>query len=187
MAQCSRVRVVVVSGGEDAAVLLAGEIDSFGGAGGKGITLGVKADVLQAVGADGLEGAEADVEGDGFNLDTFMSEGLEDFGGEVEARGWGGGGAKGVCVDGLVAGAVFGGVRERLITVDVGRERHVADALKDFEEILAGGETEGAFAVVAGGKDFSLEDRDGAFVEDQMFAGLDFCGRGGPGWSRCLG
>ena len=117
--------------------------------------LGVEVDVFDVFGADGLEGSEADVEGDGLDLDAVCAELGEDLGREVEAGGGGGGGAGFVGEDGLVAVAVFGGV----VAVDVGRQRHVADAVEDSAEVVGGGEAQSAFAELAGGEDFGFEQR----------------------------
>ena len=57
--------------------------------------------------------------------------------------------------DGLVAVAVVSGV----VAVDVGRQRHVADAFEDGVEVWRGGEAQGAFAELAGGEDFGFEER----------------------------
>ena len=134
--------------------------------------LGVEVDVFEVFCANGLEGAEADVEGDGFDLDAVLFELGEDFGGEVEAGGGGGGGAGLLGEDGLVAVAVFGAV----VAVDVGGERHVAYFVEDGVEVGRGGEAEGAFAEVSGGEDFGFEEWCGFVggVEEEAFAGLDF-------------
>ena len=47
-------------------------VDGFGGGGGEGVVLGVEADVFEVFDADGLEGAEAYVEGDGLDLDAVL-------------------------------------------------------------------------------------------------------------------
>jgi hypothetical protein len=72
--------------------------------------------VFGALGADGLEGPQADVEGDAGDLDAAGFEGAENFWSEVEAGGRGGGGAcdrigallvEGCGVDRLVAVVAF--------------------------------------------------------------------------------
>ncbi len=60
------------AGGDDAAAFGAGGVDGGGGGGGEGVVLGVEADVGEVFDADGLEGAEAYVEGDGFDLDAVL-------------------------------------------------------------------------------------------------------------------
>ena len=143
--------------------------------------LGVEADVFDVLGADGLEGSEAYVEGDGFDLDAVCAELVEDLRGEVEAGGGGGGGAGLVREDSLVAVAVFGGV----VAVDVGRQRHVADPVEDGEEVCDWGEAQGALAELSGGDDFGFEER-GCVIgggEVEMLAGLNFAAgadEGGP-------
>src|SRR5208283_983137 len=93
--------------GDDAAAFAECAVEGVGGGGGQSVTLGVEADVGEAGDADGLEGAQADVEGEGCDLDAAGAEGGEDFRGEVEAGGGGGGGAGRMAVDGLVSGTIF--------------------------------------------------------------------------------
>ena len=71
-AQCSRVRVVVVPAAMMRRPSREGGVDGVGGGGGEGVVLGVEVDVFDVFGADGLEGAEADVEGDGLDLDAVV-------------------------------------------------------------------------------------------------------------------
>ncbi len=59
------------SGSDDPSFLRDSGVESGGGGLGQGVVLGVEADVGEELGADGLEGAEADVEGDGFDLDAL--------------------------------------------------------------------------------------------------------------------
>ena len=93
-AQCSRVRVVVVPTAMMRRPSREGAVDGVGGGGGEGVVLGVEADVFEVLDADGLEGAEADVEGDGMRSATPRgARAVEDLRGEVEAGGGGGGGA----------------------------------------------------------------------------------------------
>lgn len=142
------------AGGDDAAAFAAGAVDGGGGVCGQGVGFGVETDVGEVLDADGLEGAEADVEGDVGDLDTVGADLLEDRGGEVEAGSGRGGGAVGgfAGVDGLVAGAVGGGVG----AVQVGRQGDVAEAVEGGEEVAGEGEAEGAFTMIAG-----FEDRGG--------------------------
>ena len=95
------------AGGDDATAFGEGAVEGVGGGGGQSVTLGVEADIGEAGDADGLEGAETDVKGEGCDLDAAGAEGGEDFGREVEAGGGGGGGAGWMRVDGLVAGTIF--------------------------------------------------------------------------------
>jgi len=131
--------------GDDSAILTEGQVDGLRGAGGEGVGLGVEADVGEVFDANGLEGAEAYVEGEGLDLDAVDAELSEDLGGEVEAGGGGGGGAEvlrvGVLgIDGLIAVAVDGGVGGVADAVDVGGQGHVADLVDTLEEV---GELEG--------------------------------------------
>ena len=99
----------------------AGGVLNLGGGGCGDIVLLVVHDVVfDAFGADGLEGADADVEGD-----EGMRDGGEDFGGEMQAGGGGGDGAFVGGEDGLIAFAVGG----LLVTLHVMREGEVAVAI----------------------------------------------------------
>ena len=86
-------------------------VDGFGGGRREGVVLGVEVDVFQIFDSDGLEGAEAYVEGYGFDLYPFLFQLVEDFGGEVEAGGGGGGAAGLLGKNCLVAVAIFSGCR----------------------------------------------------------------------------
>ena len=141
------------AGGDDSSALAQGELDGGGGGGGQAVVLGVQADVFEALDADGLEGAEAYVEGEGFDLDATGFQGVQCLRREVKAGGGGGGGAGLAGVDGLVAGLVFGFVW----TMHVRRQRHVADAVELGEELGVWGEAEDALAELAGGEDFGGE------------------------------
>ena len=95
--------------------------------------------VFDSLGMEGLEGSEADVEGD---FGAIGLAPLEDFFGEVEASGGGGDAAAFTGVDGLVAlgvGFVIG-------AANVGRERDVAVGL-DGVPLVFGVEADAAFAV----------------------------------------
>ncbi len=128
--------------------------------------LGVQANVGEALDADWLEGAQAYMEGNVLDLHAFGAEFGEDLGGEVEAGGGGGGGARLGGVDGLVAGLVVGGIWLTFRAVDVGRERHVADAVEMLEEGWVGDESECALAVFFGGQDLGGQhDRAGVVGE----------------------
>lgn len=155
------------SDGDDTAVFAEGGVDGGGGFGREGVALAVEVDVFDAVDADGLEGAESDVEGDVGGLDAALFEGFEYFGREVEASGGRGDGAGLLGVDGLVALAVFGAV----FAMDVGRERDVADAVEGGVEVGDGLEADGALAMFAVGDDFCLET---AVAEADDFSGENF-------------
>jgi hypothetical protein len=103
----------------------------------------------------------------------------------MEARGGSGGGAEYLREDGLVAVAVFGCVRLILWAMDVGGQRHVADAVEDGAEVGGGGEPESAFAEVGSGDDFGFEEGCGVVRcgEVEALAGLHFSAgsyKGGP-------
>ena len=67
----------------------------------------MKVDIFQPFCANRLESSQANVEGDGLDLDVVLFKPSEDFGGEVKAGCGGGGGAKLLGKDGLVAIAVL--------------------------------------------------------------------------------
>ncbi len=97
-----------------------GALNLGGGGCGDVVLLVVHDVVFDAFGADGLEGADADVEGD-----EGMRDGGEDFGGEMQSGGGGGDGAFVGGEDGLIAFAVGG----LLVTLHVMREGEVAVAI----------------------------------------------------------
>ena len=135
---------------------------NLGGGGGGDIVLFVVHDVVfDAFGADGLEGADADVEGD-----EGVGDGGEHFGGEMQA---GGGGRDGAFVggeDGLVAFAVEGlfvalhvvGEGEVAVAVFVDGAIPGDEAVAIFEDFL-----DGACGVAEGD----------LVMEFEAFAGLD--------------
>ena len=153
--------------GDDAAVFAEGGVDGGGGFWREGVALAVEVDVFDAVYADGLEGAEADVECDVGGLDAALPEGFQNLWREVEAGGGRGDGAGLLGVDGLVALAVFWAV----FAMDVGRERHVADAVEGGVEVGDWLEADGTLAVFAVGDDFCLE---AAVAKADDFSGEDF-------------
>lgn len=87
--------------------------------------------VLDAIGADGLKGAEADVEGDFDGFDAAGADAIENRLGEVETGGRRGDGAARVGVDGLVTIAVGEGIGTR----DVRRKWHVSNAIESVVEL----------------------------------------------------
>ena len=125
----------------------------FSSSGREGVTLSMKVDVGEVFGANRLEGAEANVEGEGFDLDAVLLEFREDFGGKVEAGSGGCGASDFVGEDGLVAVAILRAV----VAVDVGGERHVAYFVEDGVEVWGWGEAQGAFAEVGSSQNFGFE------------------------------
>lgn len=172
--------------GDDTAAVGDGGVDGFGGAGRKGVDLGVETDIGEVVHADGLKGAEADVQGEVLDLNVAGAELGEDVGSEVETGGGGGGGAVLAGLlgeDGLVTAPVFRAVRGKLVAVDVGWQGHVADLLDLGEEVRVGGEAEGSFAEATGRDDLGLQER---MVEmwggkEKVFADLNFAGGAAEG------
>src|SRR5579875_1053249 len=71
----------------DPPFLSPGSIQGGGGLGGKAVVLGVQVYVLDALDADRLKGAQADVQGDSRDLDSAGANLVEDFRREVQARG----------------------------------------------------------------------------------------------------
>ena len=118
-------------GGADGEDFMPGGADGVeGGGGGFGdvIFFGVHLVILDVVDLDGAEGPKADMEGDFDDMDTFLLDLVEEFWGEMKAGGGGGSGAEFVGVDGLIVGLVLE------LLMDVGRERHGAEAVENFEE-----------------------------------------------------
>jgi len=157
------------AGGDDAATLALCCVDGFGSGGRERVVLGVEVDIFELFHADGLEGAKANVEGDGFDPDANLPELREDLGSEVQAGGGGGGRAGFVREDGLIAVAVL----DAVVAMDVWRERHVADFVEDRVEVGRGHEAEGAFAELSGGENFGFEDDIFFVVEEETVAGLN--------------
>jgi len=133
--------------------------------------------ILDLVDADGLEGSEADVQGDVCGLDAALADAVEDLRGEVKTGGGRGYRSTLQGVDGLVALAIAGGIR----TYDVGRERDVADAIECGKKIVrALGcrlEADAAFAEFGTGQDFGLEfivlAEEEALTDTDLAAGAD--------------
>ena len=109
-------------------MLAASAFDCDGGYFGNFVGLGVNFVIFEALGADGREGAEADLERDFCYFDAPTAHASENFRREMQTR-------CGRCdstsllrVNGLVALAV-----ERLVgALDIGRERDVAEAIDRF-------------------------------------------------------
>jgi hypothetical protein len=118
-----------------------GALNLGGGGGGDIVLLMVHDVVFDAFGADGLEGADADVEGD-----EGVRDGGEHFGGEMQAGGGGGDGAFVGGEDGLVAFAVEGlfvalhvvGEGEVAVAVFVDGAIPGDEAVAIFEDFLDG-------------------------------------------------
>ena len=143
--------------------------------------LSVQANFSETFSADGLERTQANMKGDGLDLDAVLLELCEDFGGEVEAGSGRRGASDFMGEDGLVAVAIFGIV----VAMDVRGERHVPDFVEDSVEVWRGDEAQGAFAEVGGGENFGFQ-HGLAFVggvEEEAFSGLDLAAgtdEGGP-------
>lgn len=121
--------------------------------------------IFDGVGADREEGAEADVEGEVFDLDAAGFEAGEDFFGHVEAGGWGGGGSGFVGEYGLVA-LVVGLVG---VAIHVGREGDFAELVGEIKEVRFAGDDGEAVAE-------DLVDSEDMFVsraEEKLSAGAE--------------
>ncbi len=117
--------------GDDAAAFAGGAIDGVGGCSGERVALAVQADFVDALDAQRGKGAEADVQRDARDFDALRGERVEHLRREVQAGGGRGHRAALAREDGLVALAIRG----RIVATNVGRQRHVADAVEDGEEI----------------------------------------------------
>lgn len=120
--------------GDDPFRLAACFPDFLGGFFGDGVDLGMKMVIFNSLGANGLEGPEADVQSDFGSFDSSILDAGENFSSEVEAGGRGGNRSTLLRVDRLIAFAVAKGI----ITVDVGRERNVSDLVDAGEKIIDG-------------------------------------------------
>ena len=139
--------------GDDATAGVAGALDFFGGLGRDGIPLAMDFVFLHNFDADGLKGAEPDVEGDFGGFDAAGADTVENLGSEVQSRGGRGDRADWLGIDGLVSLAIGG----RVGAIDVGRKRDVPDAFDYGEEIRDRIEVEMALAKFAAGNDFGSE------------------------------
>jgi len=88
--------------GDDASAAGAGGVDEIGGGLGQGEPFDVHLVVGEEVDLDREERAGADVEGEVGGLDAVLAEGLDQFGGEVQAGGGGGDGSGMAGIDGLI-------------------------------------------------------------------------------------
>jgi hypothetical protein len=116
---------------DDAAAGLERAVDLDGGGFGEEVELFVEAVILDTLRADGLEGAEPDVERDLDGFDAASLELAEDFGCEVESGGGGSDGTALAGVDGLVTVAVGG----TIVAGDVGGEWDMTERFERREEI----------------------------------------------------
>jgi hypothetical protein len=123
--------------------------------------------IFDALDVDRLKRSQADVQGDIGGLDTALADPVEDFWCEMQASRGSRDRSTLLGVDGLIALAIVGGIRAR----NVRRERDVADAVEDWEEILNGLKANAALAEFSAGEDFGLQ-----FIlpaEKQAFADAD--------------
>ena len=116
--------------------------------------LGVEVNIFHIFCADGLESSKANVEGDGLDLYSLLFQLVENFCREVQAGSGGGGRARFMREDCLVAVAVLWAV----LSMDVRREGHVTYFVDDSGKIWSGGKSQGTFAEVFGGEDFGFKD-----------------------------
>src|SRR5580704_10615997 len=129
--------------------------------------------IFDALDTDGLEGSQADVQGNLDGLDSAPADAVEDFRGEMKAGGGSGYRSARLGIDGLVAFAIAGRIRAR----DIGRERDVSDAIEDCEEIVAalrnGLKADAALAEFRSGEDLGLQVVMMAVAEEQAFSDAD--------------
>ncbi len=154
--------------GEDGAAGTAGGDDRGGGGGRAHVGFARAGVVFEARNADGLESAEADIEGERVDFDAGEAQAGEDFGGEMEA----GGGSGDSRAAGGVNGLVTLTVGELVFAADIGRERNVSQAFDGGAGVARGGiEAEAAQAVHSAGQNSGDEF---AIGEADALAGADF-------------
>lgn len=154
--------------GYEAARLAAGLTDLRGGVVRNRIGLGVQGVRFDFVDADGLEGAEPNVEGDFCSLYAAITELGQNLRSEVEAGGGGGDGSAFARIDGLVA-VVIG---RRIEARNVRRQRDMPDFIDASEEVVHFSEADVALAKFAAVDYLGLE-----FVvlaEEKMLADSNF-------------
>ncbi len=141
------------------------------GGGGDFIPLVVDVVLLDVVDLDGVEGADADLQGEVVKRRTFRFECGDQVGCKVEA---GGGGGNGhallvIGVDGLVAVVVVRPAGVIHLAFDIGGQRHDPEALGEIGDGLVahGFEADTVVAVAAG-----FEDGGGVFAVDAEAAGM---------------
>ena len=148
-------RVVVVPTAIDAPALGAGAVDGRCGGAGDFVALGVEDVIFDALDADRLEGAVADVQCQVGDLHAAVGERRSAAAGEMEARRWRGDRAARAREDGLIAVAVFGAV----FPLDIRRQRHVADGVHRLVQrrSVSGPQTDEAPAEVASLEDLAVD------------------------------
>src|ERR1700686_1384502 len=109
--------------------------------------------VFDALDADRLKSSQSDVECDFRRFDAALADAVENFRGEVEARGRSCYGATLLGVNGLIAFAVA----KRIWTRNVGWEWDVSDAIEDGVEIIDWSKAERAPAELGAGNNFCLQ------------------------------
>jgi hypothetical protein len=148
-------------------------IDGGGCIGGDGILLGMDLVILDTVDADWLESSQADVQGDLDGFDMALADAVEDFRSEMKSGGGGSYRSGLLGVDGLVAFAIAGRIGAR----DIGRERDVADAIEDGEEVVGALRSrlkaDAARAEFPTGEDLGLQFDLILRAEEQAFANAD--------------
>ena len=123
--------------GDDAISRLLSGVYRFGGRCREGVMLGVEVNIFHIFCADGLESSKANVESDGLDLYSLLFQLVENFCREVQAGSGGGGRARFMREDCLVAVAVLWAV----LSMDVRREGHVTYFVDDSGKIWSGGKS----------------------------------------------
>lgn len=136
--------------------------------------------LLDPFDANGLEGTQPDMQSNLGAFDAPILESGQDLGSEVKTGSWS---SDRTALPGI-HGLVTLPVARAIVTIDVGRKRHMPQSLKVREEIRDWGEAEGALAKGAAGKDFGTElGTIGQGVsEEKMLAHADFA----PGADQAL-
>ena len=91
--------------------------------------------VVEGLGFDGAEGADADMQSDVSELDSFFHDRIQHGLIKMQARGGGGYRAGGLGVDRLVAVQIFSGVCVGFIPLDVRGQRSQADFAQCLQRI----------------------------------------------------
>src|ERR1700761_3720130 len=104
-----------------------------------------------------LKSAETNVQRDAGEFNAVSSECCENLRSEVQSGRRCGGRSRLPRVDGLIAFAILWRIGLVLVAMNVRRQRHVADAFDDGNEVGRGREAESALAEFSGGKDNGTE------------------------------
>src|SRR5947209_10083909 len=141
--------------GNNAAVLGKSTVDLPGSLRRDGETLAVYLVLFNVFHAHRLEGAQAHMQGDFRDIDAVLADAGENFRSEMQAGSRGGHTVLLLRIDSLIAFAIFGAVG----AADIGRQRHMSDALHHSKEVIYRVEPQCPLTKFATSGDFSLEFR----------------------------